>query len=144
PTEMRANAFAAAFLMPEQELREAVGNAGITRQDFAQLACDLLVTPSALAYQMLRFRLIDSGTCDSLKRTTAAQAASLAERGEQMAERIAASSAVRAPGLLLRDTFRAYESGATTLRPYANLLEVDAEELRIQLEQAQDRPGLDG
>lgn len=43
PTEMRANAFASAFLMPEHTLRGAVGSTGLTNQNFAALACDLTV-----------------------------------------------------------------------------------------------------
>ena len=35
PSEMRANAFAASFLMPEQTLRAAVGTTGLTEQGFA-------------------------------------------------------------------------------------------------------------
>ena len=35
----------------------------------------------------------------------------------------------------------AYESGATTLRPYANLLGVDVDELRQALEAEEGVPG---
>ena len=64
PSEMRANSFASAFLMPEDILREAVGPRGLTEPGFAALACDLKVTPSALAFRLKDLRLIDSGTCD--------------------------------------------------------------------------------
>ena len=67
PSEMRANGFAAAFLMPEDVLREAVGSDGLTEAGFATLACDLKVTPSALAFRLRDLRLIDSGTCDRYK-----------------------------------------------------------------------------
>jgi Zn-dependent peptidase ImmA (M78 family)/transcriptional regulator with XRE-family HTH domain len=143
PSEMRANAFAAAFLMPEDTLTSAVGASGISQQQFAELACDLMVTPSALAYRLREFRLIDSGTCDVFRKTTAAQAASMAGRGDDLAQRMAMSRTERPPGLLLRDAFAAYEAGASTLRPYASLLGVDAEELRMQLEREQDLPRAD-
>lgn len=144
PSEMRANAFAAAFLMPEDLLTAAVGPTGISQQQFANLACDLMVTPSALAYRLREFRLIDSGTCDMFRRFTAADAARAAGRGDDLALRIAMSGQARPPGLLLRDAYAAYESGASTLRPYANLLGVDAEELRVQLEREQALPRIDG
>ncbi len=143
-SEMRANAFASAVLMPEETLRRAVGSDGISRDGFAALATDLMVTPSALAYQLVRFRLIDAGTCEAFRKISGAQAASIADRNEEFAQRVARSSTKRPPGLLLRDTYAAYESGASTLRPYANLLGVDADELRGQLENDEELPRLDG
>lgn len=134
PSEMRANTFASAFLMPEHSLREAVGPAGLSEGQFAELACDLMVTPSALAYRLLQFRLIDSGNCDRFKRITGATAAKMAGRGDEFAQRVAEGSTSRLPGLLVRDSYSAYESGATTLHPYANLLGVDVDELRAALE----------
>jgi Zn-dependent peptidase ImmA (M78 family) len=134
PSEMRANAFASAFLMPEEKLRAAVGSMGLAEREFAALACDLAVTPSALAYRLLHLRLIDSGTCDRYKSTTAARAASTAGRGEDFARWVTEAGTPRPPGLLVRDTYAAYESGAATLRPYASLLGVDVDELRRALE----------
>jgi Zn-dependent peptidase ImmA (M78 family)/transcriptional regulator with XRE-family HTH domain len=140
PSEMRANAFASAFLMPEDRLRAAVGTTGLTEPAFAALACDLLVTPSALAYRLLHLRLIDAGTCDRYRTLTASKAASLIGRGEELARRTAQAATPRPPGLLVRDTYAAYESGAATLRPYADLLGVDVHELRQSLESEHGTP----
>jgi len=134
PSEARANSFAAALLMPEAGLRAAVGQDGITEQQFTALATDLMVSPSALAYRMREHRLIDSGSCDKLRKISAARAAALAGRGRELARRVAAAGTPRPPGLLLRDTYAAYEAGAATLRPYANLLGADVDELRAALE----------
>ncbi|EWM12053.1 hypothetical protein KUTG_02357 [Kutzneria sp. 744] len=134
PSEMRANAFASAFLMPEDLLRAAVGSTGLAEHAFATLACDLMVTPSALAYRLLHLRLIDAGACDRYKAITAARAASMAARGDEFAQRVTQASTPRPPGILVRDTYAAYEAGAATLRPYANLLGVDVDELRQALE----------
>jgi Zn-dependent peptidase ImmA (M78 family) len=134
PSEMRANAFASAFLMPEGMLRDVVGSTGLTDETFAALACDLMVTPSALGYRLLHLRLIDAGTCDRYKAITGARAASMVDRGEQFAQRVTEASTPRPPGLLVRDTYAAYESGVATLRPYANLLGVDVDDLRRALE----------
>jgi Zn-dependent peptidase ImmA (M78 family)/transcriptional regulator with XRE-family HTH domain len=134
PSEMRANNFASAFLMPEDVLREAAGTSGLAEDEFAALACDLKVTPSALAIRLQQLRLIDAGTCDRFRKLTAAKAASITGRSEEFAQRVADTSAARPPGLLVRDAYKAYEAGATTLRPYANLLGVDVEELRQALE----------
>lgn len=140
PSEMRANAFASAFLMSEQTLRDAVGSTGLTEREFAVLACDLVVTPSALAYRLLHLRLFDAGTCDRYKAITGARAASMAGRGEDFARRVTEASTPRSPGLLVRDTYAAYESGAATLRPYANLLGVDVDDLRRALESEHGTP----
>ncbi|MEV4197558.1 helix-turn-helix domain-containing protein [Micromonospora globbae] len=134
PSEMRANAFAAAFLMPEDILRGAAGAAGFTDDTFATLACDLIVTPSALAYRLLQLRLIDAGTCDRLRSLTAAKAATIAGRGEAFARLVTEATRPRPPGLLARDTYAAYEAGASTLRPYASLLGVDVDQLRREIE----------
>ncbi|HUR01953.1 MAG TPA: XRE family transcriptional regulator [Nonomuraea sp.] len=140
PSEMRANAFASAFLMPENLLRTAVTSSGLTDQAFAALTCDLMVTPSALAYRLLHLRLIDAGTCDRYKVITSAKAAAMAGRGEEFARQVTEAGTPRPPGLLIRDTYAAYESGAATLRPYANLLGVDIDELSRALESEHETP----
>lgn len=134
PSEVRANNFASAFLMPASVLRAAVGASGLSEDGFAALTCDLKVTPSALAIRLQQLRLIDAGTCDRFRKLTAAKAASIADRAEEFAQRVAAANGARPPGLLVRDAYKAYETGAITLRPYANLLDVDVEELRQALE----------
>lgn len=134
PSEMRANSFAAAFLMPEAPLRAAVGTAGLTETAFASLACDLHVSPSALAFRLSQLRLIDSGTCDRFKAITGAKAAAITKRSEDFAQWVAKANTLRPPALLVRDAYLAYEAGAITLRPYASLLGVDADELRQALE----------
>jgi hypothetical protein len=55
-------------------------------------------------------------------------------RGEEFAQRVIEASTPRLPGLLVRDTYAAYDSGASTLRPYANLPGVHVDELRLALE----------
>jgi len=134
PSEQRANSFASAFLMPEPLLRAAAGTAGLTEDSFAALACDLQVSPSALAIRLQQLRLIDSGSCDRYRKMTAAKAAAATERGDEFATRVAEANTPRPPGLLVRDAYAAYEAGATTLRPYAKLLGVDVDDLRQALE----------
>lgn len=133
-SEMRANSFAAALLMPEEILRERLIPAEFSEESFAGLALDLMVTPAALAFRLLDLHLIDAGLCDRFKRLTAAKAANMVGRGVEFGERVVAAGTPRAPGLLVRDTYAAYDSGAATLRPYANLLGIDVEQLRESLE----------
>ena len=134
PTERRANAFAADFLMPEGRLRAVAGSFGLTPEAFADLVCELRVSPSALAYRLLNFRLIDAMTCDRYKALSARQAAELVGRSEQLGADIATANRVRVRGLLARDTYTAYAAGSATLRPYANVINADVEALMDALE----------
>jgi Zn-dependent peptidase ImmA (M78 family)/transcriptional regulator with XRE-family HTH domain len=133
-SEMRANAFAAAFLMPERLLRSAVGSSGLTEHGFAALSCELGVSPSSLAYRLQSLRLIDAGTCERFRSISGAKAARLAGQGDNFARNVSTSGLPRIAGLLVRDTYAAYESGAATLRPYAALIGADVDTLRDALE----------
>jgi Zn-dependent peptidase ImmA (M78 family)/transcriptional regulator with XRE-family HTH domain len=134
PSEARANSFAASFLMPADTLRGAMGSTGLTGPDFAALACELNVTPSALAFRLESLRLIDSATFDGFRTLTGRMAASVAGRRAEFAHRVTEASRPRPPGLLVRDTYAAHDAGASTLRPYANLIGADVDDLRRALE----------
>ncbi|MBK7721875.1 MAG: ImmA/IrrE family metallo-endopeptidase [Austwickia sp.] len=133
PSEIRANAFAAAFLMPEHLLRGAV-TPGFSGQDFAALAVRLLVSPAALAYRLENLRLIDAMASAQCKSMTAKEAARQARAPASIGSATAYATEPRIPSLLARDLFTAYLDEKTTLRPYASLLSVDAERLRQDLE----------
>lgn len=140
-SERRANAFAAAFLMPEGLLRDTAGQGGLTPESFARLACDLGVSPDALAYRLADLQLVRAGTRDQLRQLTSAKAADLAGCNAAFAEAVHRASSPRIPGLLLRDSFAAYQAGDATLRPYANLIgvEVDALYAALDSQQAEGR-----
>lgn len=135
-SEMKANAFAASFLMPEHLLRGAVGP-GFGPEDFARLSVKLMVSPAALSHRLGNLRLIDEMGRDQWKRMSGKEAARLAEAPESIGAATAYATEPRHPGLLTRDLFTAYLDDKTTLRPYANLIGVDATRLRDDLE----RPG---
>lgn len=139
-SERQANAFATAFLMPEQVLREA-GTRGFTAATFAQLSSSLRVSPSALAYRLQRLRLVDAYACNEFRSYSAKQVAQLADTATNLASDIATAQAARPPGLLVRDAFAAYTAAATTVEPYAQLVGADPEELRASLEAEDDRGG---
>lgn len=133
-SEVRANAFAAAFLMPADVLTAA----GVLDEDaFCALATRLSVSPSALAYRLANLRLIDEGTCERWRRISAAKAAQRSGDADRLPESTAESLVARPPASLLRDTWGAYVDGEATLRPYAGLLGVETSVLRRQLAQAE-------
>lgn len=139
-TEVRANNFAAAFLMPEAALRAAVV-AGFDREAFATLAMDLMVSPRALAIRLESLRLIDGIKKNQWGSIPSAEAARASQLQERLADVTAYATEPRRPGLLTRDLFTAYIDEKTTLRPYAQLVGVDSTTLRDELERPAERQG---
>lgn len=132
PTEVRANAFAASFLMPEGVIRQRV-ESGFDKAAFCRLAVDLLVSPQSLAYRLKNLGFIDAIAASRFGALPLTEAARLAGRVEAVAEATTRSQGVRPPGLLARDLFAAYLAGSTTLRPYASLLGKNPGALRAEL-----------
>lgn len=132
-SEMRANAFAAAFLMPEPILLERVQQ-GFDEQGFCALASDLRVSPRALAYRLQNLNLIDGMAASAWGGLSNKRAAELTGQGAAYALAVSQSLQPRLPARLVADAYRAYEEGLTTLRPYANLVGQDVHDLRRSLE----------
>ncbi len=133
PSEMRANAFAAAFLMPADKLSGRV-RPGFDEAQFAALVMELHVSPSALAIRLEDLRLIDGMARDRWQRLSAKGAAQLAGAARELAAATTLSGEARPPGPLSRDLLTAYLEDKTTLRPYANLMGVESARLRADLE----------
>lgn len=141
-SERRANAFAAALLMPESTLREAKGDTRLDETAFCQLVASLRVSPSALAYRLRDLDLIDGMAFARYKAISGKRAVALAGSTATLVEDSVRTAARRAPGLLARDTYAAYERGLITLRPYASVIgERDTERLRASLEGAMGEEG---
>jgi Zn-dependent peptidase ImmA (M78 family) len=136
-SEMRANAFAASFLMPESAIP---ASAARSDQAFAELADQLSVSPETLAWRMFSLGLLPAGTRDSLRSMTALRAAQIAGTAGRFSEWLAVSARPRVPGLLARDSFQSYVDGSATLRPYAQLIGVDVDSLRTSIEDAVGEP----
>ncbi|MEV6041258.1 XRE family transcriptional regulator [Nonomuraea sp. NPDC052116] len=141
-SEIRANAFATAFLLPEDMLKSETSGMVWTNEAFAKLSFRWWVSPSALAWRLHNLNLIPKDLCDRYRGMTTESAALLASELGSFTEWIAAASHRRIPQLLLRDTFHAYLDGASTLRPFANLIGMDSETIRQALEQAGEEPPL--
>ncbi|SDP61977.1 protein of unknown function [Klenkia soli] len=137
-TEKRANVFAANFLMPASRLRrESKGwNSGEASDlDFAHLVMDLGVSPSALSWRLFNLGLASDFRRRQLATFNTARCASLAKRTKELAKWTKESQTRRPPFGLAADLLVAYDHGAITLRPFANLLEVDVDDVRSLLEQ---------
>ncbi|MFI7708198.1 ImmA/IrrE family metallo-endopeptidase [Nonomuraea sp. NPDC049480] len=113
-SEIRANAFATAFLLPEELLRSETSDMAWTDDAFAKPAFRWWVSPSALAWRLHNLDLISKELCDSFRGMTTEMAALLAGELGSFTEWIDAASRRRPPQLLLRDTFQASKANATT------------------------------
>ena len=133
-SEVRANAFAAALLMPVEMLGRAV-SPGFDKTAFCALSTHLRVSPSSLAIRLEDLRLIDTGARDRWRQISGAEAARVAGLQGVVGRLALESAQVRPPGLLLRDAYSAYANGDATLRLYASLLGVSTDELRAEMEE---------
>ncbi len=136
-SEVRANAFAAALLMPEDVLAASV-TAAFDKAAFCRLATELRVSPSSLAIRLEDLRLIDGGSRDRWRQISGAEAARVSTLASVVGRQALQSTQLRPPGLLLRDAYAAYANGDATLRLYASLLGTSTDELRATWEQAGD------
>ncbi|SDU25493.1 helix-turn-helix domain-containing protein [Jiangella alkaliphila] len=136
PSEMKANSFAASFLMPEDVIREAAAGGALTEESFAQLSVNLSVSPSSLAWRLHDLRIIDRRQHEIFRRITMARAADLVGSVGDLAEWIAVSSRSRVPGRLVRGTLDAYTEGKATIRPFANLIGADPSQIRLSIDEA--------
>lgn len=135
-SEVRANAFAATFLMPEQLLRDRVQR-GFDKKQFCALATTLRVSPMALAIRLEGLRLIDAGGREQWARLSGSEAARAAGLQSLNGQLATESLSIRPPGLLLRDAWAAYENGDITLRLVAGLAGSTPDALRAGLESSE-------
>ncbi|GGP03919.1 XRE family transcriptional regulator [Nonomuraea glycinis] len=142
PSEIRANAFATEFLLPREVLKEKARERDWSDRSFAELACDLYVSPVNLAWRLFNLDLIDSEQCARFRAISALQAATLADRLESHWAWIASAGQPRISVPLVRTAFQAYQQGDTTLRPLANLLRVDTAHLRQAMDGAREESPL--
>lgn len=133
PAEVRADAFAAAFLMPTDALVEAVG-AHLDQGGLATLAGVRRVSPRVLADRLADLDLIDAAGSRGLRSMTTARAAHLGGWLHEFSRAVDAASSERTPGLLRSALYDAYDSHDTTLHPYARLLKADVDRLQESLE----------
>lgn len=141
-TEMRANAFAAALLMPEDLLRSAFGD-GVDQTRFAKAVGNFGVSPSALAWRMLNVSLIDDTRRRELGAMSVWEAAEKGEWLDENIELVQEQTMTRAPSDLLDRAHRAYRAGKISARPLATILNIDPEEF-LEGEDLSTRGGATG
>ena len=125
PSEKRANAFAAAFLMPADFLQGAAAR-GVDHEIFGALVNRLFVSPLSLGWRLFNLHLISESDRVTWSKPTAEQCALQANRTDLILMERRLSDGERLPSRLAGDHLRAYQEGKTSARPLASLLGVDA------------------
>ncbi|GIF95688.1 helix-turn-helix domain-containing protein [Catellatospora citrea] len=140
--EQRADAFAAAFLMPADELHAAAatpvtapasvqpGAPGpVTDAVFAALVGLFGVSAGAMAARLRGLGLLDAARQAELSLWTAARCQHGPAGRAALLARLGAAQAPRLPARLVGELFGAYADGATTLLPLADLLQTPVDDL---------------
>jgi Zn-dependent peptidase ImmA (M78 family)/transcriptional regulator with XRE-family HTH domain len=130
PAETRANAFAAAFLMPAGALRTATGeNSTPTEELIADLLARYRVSLDALAFRLHNLGIIDAAGRDAVRRMSSTRIALRQGRASDLQAR----HDQRWPDGLLRRAVEAYAKGRISIRPIAQLINVDPDALLEEL-----------
>lgn len=110
-SEVRANAFADAFLMPEDTLRSAVACADWGQEAFAALSLRLGLPPCAAARRLQDLGMGDPQQLAAWKDLSGPEAAVIAGGTEAFATRCRAAETARPPARLVHDTWQASADG---------------------------------
>ena len=130
PAETRANAFAAAFLMPAGALRTTAGeNSTPTEELVADLLARYRVSLDALAFRLHNLGIIDAAGRDAVRRMSSTRIALRQGRASDLQAR----HDQRWPDGLLRRAVEAYAKGRISIRPIAQLINVDPDALLEEL-----------
>ncbi|MFI5492904.1 helix-turn-helix domain-containing protein [Actinoplanes sp. NPDC051859] len=141
PSERRANAFAAALLMPTEGLRAVVADRKIDESVLTELMHEFDVSFTALLYQLAdrSVRLLSAGERDVWKARTAT---SVLRAGGDLnpQEWTAPSEERRIPPRLWAAAQQGYRNGRVGLGVLSSLLDQDADELYLELVEAEIMP----
>ncbi|MHC5902412.1 helix-turn-helix domain-containing protein [Streptomyces sp. S6] len=133
-TEVRANVFAARFLMPRREIGAEAGADGLTDEQLTSLVVHFQVSPSALAARLAQLDLIASETASRLRGLTTQDCHWLTGQADLFEARKTWSLARRLPFRPAQLLYDAYLAGDTTLRPLAAYTGQDVDRMRELLE----------
>jgi Zn-dependent peptidase ImmA (M78 family)/transcriptional regulator with XRE-family HTH domain len=132
--EMRANAFAAAFLMPTELV-----DASVDQHRFVQLMGELRVSASALAWRLFSLGLVDGETRRRLASTSLRAAALHGGWLDDFRAHEAERGATRPCMRLVDAAVAAYERRDISVRPLAAILNRSVEEVLVALEPSSDQ-----
>lgn len=130
--ERLANAFAAAFLMPEQRVRETIDEYGRGAESMARMLVSFGVSYETLIYRLHNLRIINAEGRDRLRRTGWASLIEYLDNDEMARGLLAARGARperRPPTLLAARCLQGALDGIVGAGPLARLLDVDVDNM---------------
>jgi Zn-dependent peptidase ImmA (M78 family) len=127
--EMRANSFAAAALMPEQDVLAHTSMVQMDELVFARLVGRYRVSPDALAWRLKALGTISNASRALLGAMPVQQAALLGDWTEEYTKLTRSQSRPRLPMALAERAIDAFVNGTISARPVAELLQVDSSTL---------------
>lgn len=129
-TEKRANAFAASFLMPTEEVRELAEGVNLQEsRSFQKLVNHFRVSPVSMAWRLVNLGFMDKAVVPEWTAVTAESCAVADGRPELMTSERARSEAKRIPPRLLNQHLELFFRGETSARPLAALLGMTGQEI---------------
>jgi Zn-dependent peptidase ImmA (M78 family) len=148
--EKQANAFAAAFLMPESEVDQYIKKYDRGAESLARMVYDFGVSFESLIFRLHNLGKIDATGRDSLRDVGWQGLLSLIENSDlqdrlgpeismRLISRLGRYPADRPPIWLVGRCFTAYRNGVVSVRPLAGLLHIDPEKLLDRIEARDER-----
>lgn len=129
--ERVANAFAAEFLLPEDEMKRYLGDWGRDAESLGKMMVTFSVSWESLVYRLHNLHIINAESRDHLLEIGfAGLLREVDDVGLQ--EKMGAlrnHAKRRSPGLLEQRLWNGYRNGVVSIRPLAGLLGIDPEEL---------------
>lgn len=129
PREVRANSFAANFLMPAEQLRERCRAQDVDEDLVSRLTGEYRVSVDALAFRLHNLDIVDGAGRDRVRAMNSRKIALRAGRLDDLRAR----DEHRVSGLLLQRTLDAFTDGRISIRPLASLLRAPADELLAEM-----------
>jgi Zn-dependent peptidase ImmA (M78 family) len=142
--EKRANAFAAAFLMPESSLRKALGTSGPTEASVGEMLVHYKVSLDALAWRLFNVKLVDAAGRERIRQLSARRLVLLAGHAGEYQRQLQDHGLRRLPTGLLQRALDAFNRGDVGVRVLARLTRIPAEFLAEQLSPLPPVPSKDG
>jgi Zn-dependent peptidase ImmA (M78 family)/DNA-binding XRE family transcriptional regulator len=136
--ERVANAFAAAFLMPEPDVRRFIAEYGRTAESLGRMVHGFGVSFETLIYRLHNLQIIDARGRDRLRAIGWQGLLSLLKGSEgeagielrkSLVARLTTRPEQRAPVWLLGRALEGFERGVISVRPVAGLLDADPDDL---------------
>ena len=137
PREVRANAFARHLLIPEEGLREFLGQRrDATLKDLSNVVQHFLVSPAIAVIAMRESRYISAEAAAEWKRQSSRALATRFGWTDQYKSLQEASNRTRAPQTLLARSVRGYVEGVVGAQTIASLRQVPVEQVVAELKEA--------